>query len=102
MSEPDALPADRNGNSIPEPVDIVIHVDGPGDTTRRPGRIPISLPVSKEELAKLLHDTTDTTIQDDGPGDTTVRPHPPNVPIFWPENIPRPGKANRPSPQNPA
>jgi hypothetical protein len=33
--------------------------------------------------------------------DTTVRPRDPNVPIFWPEDVPMPWKTNQQPPPEP-
>jgi hypothetical protein len=36
-----------------------------------------------------------------GKPDTTVRPRDPNVPIFWPEDVPMPWKTKEPPPPEP-
>jgi hypothetical protein len=57
--------------------------------------------VSKEELANFPLKGGDPVVILDGPADTTVRPRDPRIPIFWPEDIPLPGKAKRQAPPEP-
>ena len=105
MSQPGENPSSEqpaNGQSDIIPVDTVYQIEGGEvDTTRRPSRVPQRYPVSKEELANFPLKGGDQIIIADGPADTTVRPRDPRIPIFWPEDIPLPGKAKRQAPPEP-
>jgi hypothetical protein len=107
MSKPEnpATPApERNGHEGPftGPVNVIMAVEGVEDTTVRPTPNPQQLPMVKEELARLMSCPAGEVILVEGVEDATVRPRDPNVPIFWPDDIPLPGKGERKPPEPPA
>src|SRR5438105_1444990 len=98
MSAPDNPPPGSNGSSEPlrgpDYMNVVDKIVGPDGWEKVPPgqgpRVPIELPVSKEELVQLFYTVQDKVVWIDGPADTTKRPPRPDFKPFWPEDLPLP------------
>ena len=100
MAEPEKVPEPERhpqGLDPRTPVSQIVRLEGGiEDTTVRPGNLPERFRFSKEELAAAMIGPASVIYCLEGPEDTTIRPRDPNIPLFWPKDIPLPKRPKPP------